>query len=202
MENSMTLARAFVAAAAALLLTACLPVTTKVPVGTTVGFKPDPMLLGTWRARGTNEKEGASNLTFLANNDGTMTAVLVTPPHDHWGGEWGAYELHAATLGANHYLNAREIIANGKIDHESPLTKRNIVLLYRAAGRGRIEIYQMDDKAAAAAIKAHEIAGDIEPGQDGDVHITADEPALDAFMRSSRAAAMFTKPLITMTRVD
>ena len=35
-----------------------------------------------------------------------------------------------------------------------------------------------------------------------DWRATNDEPALDAFMRSSRAAAMFSKPLITMTRVD
>jgi hypothetical protein len=197
----MTLARAFVAVAAALLLTACLPVTTKVPVGTTAGFKPDPLLLGTWSAR---DKDGdeMSYLHFLGKQDGSMTVLVVTPPHGTSLGEWSQYDLRVATLGANHYINAQEVTVNGKISADNPFAKQSVMLMYRADGRGTIQLYTMDEKAAAAAIKAHEIAGDVEPGQDGDVHITAGEPALDAFMRSSRAAAMFTKPLITMTRVD
>jgi len=197
----MTLARAFVAVAAALLLTACLPVTTKVPVGTTVGFKPDPLLLGTWSAR---DKDGdeMSYLHFLGKEDGSMTVLVVTPPHGTSLGEWSQYDLRVATLGANHYINAQEVTVNGKINADNPFAKQSIMLMYRADRQGTIQLYTMDEKAAAAAIKAHEIAGDIEPGQDGDVHITAEEPALDAFMKSSRAAAMFSKPLITMTRVD
>jgi len=197
----MTLARAFVAVAAALLLTACLPVTTKVPVGTTAGFTPDPLLLGTWTAR---DKDGdeMSYLHFLGREDGSMTVLVVTPPHGTRLGEWSQYDLRVATLGANHYINAQEVTVNGKINTDNPFAKQSIMLMYRADRQGTIQLYTMDDKAAAAAIRAHEIAGEIEPGQDGDVHITADEPALDAFMKSSRAAAMFSKPLITMTRVD
>jgi hypothetical protein len=196
----MTLARAFVAAAA-LLLTACLPVTTKVPVGTTAGFAPDPLLLGTWSAR---DKDGdeMSYLHFLGKADGGMTVLVVTPPHGTSLGEWSQYDLRVATLGANRYINAQEVTVNGKINADNPFAKQSIMLMYRADRRGTIQLYTMDDKAAAAAIRAHEIAGEIEPGQDGDIHITADEPALDAFMKSSRAAAMFSKPLITMTKVD
>lgn len=197
----MTLARSLVTVAAALLLTACLPVTTKVPVGTTVGFKPDPALLGTWRARDKDDDE-ISYLHFLGKEDGSMTVLVVTPPHGTHLGEWSQYDLRVATLGANHYINAQEVTVNGKTSADNPFAKQSIMLMYRMGSRGTIHLYTMDDKAAAAAIRAHEIAGDIEPGQDGDVHITADEPALDAFMRTSRAAAMFSKPLITMTKVE
>jgi ABC-type molybdate transport system substrate-binding protein len=61
-------------------------------------------------------------------------------------------------------------------------------------------LYQMDDKVVADAIRAGEIAGDIEPGDNGDVHITASQPALDAFMKTPRAAKLFSKALVTLTR--
>jgi len=46
------------------------------------------------------------------------------------------------------------------------------------------------------------IAGEVEPGQDGDVHITADAKALDAFMQSPRAGKLFNKSLIALSRVE
>jgi hypothetical protein len=58
----------------------------------------------------------------------------------------------------------------------------------------------MDDKAMAAAIRAGEIAGEIEPGENGDVRITAGEPALDTFLRTPRATRLFSKVLVTLTR--
>src|SRR3954451_23857445 len=46
----MRLARLiFTVAAASALLGACLPVATRVPAGSTIGFKIDPVLVGTWR---------------------------------------------------------------------------------------------------------------------------------------------------------
>jgi hypothetical protein len=74
-------------------------------------------------------------------------------------------------------------------------------LLYRSGPHGTVDLYQMDEKLAADAIRAHRIAGQVDPGQDGDVHITADEPALDRFMATPEAAALFIKPMVRMTRV-
>ena len=53
-----------------------------------------------------------------------------------------------------------------------------------------------------AAVKANEIAGTVDPGEDGDVHITANAKALDKFLASPRGAALFSKPLVTMTRQE
>ena len=186
---------------AASALAACLPVTSKVAVGTSVGFKPDPALLGTWKARGDNADDAPAYVHILGNDDGTMTAVLVTPPHKQNLGEWSTYTLRAATLGANHIVNAQEQIANGKVS-SGPLATEHVLLLYRQSGRGTVTLYHMEDKATTAAIRAHDIAGEIEPGQSGDIHVTAGEPALDKFFASPRASKLFSKPLVTLTRVD
>lgn len=185
---------------AILMVAACLPVTSKVPVGSTAAFKPDPALLGTWKA---SDPDGDSPgyLHFIGNEDGTMTALLVTPPQKENLGEWSAYTLRVAALGANHIVNAQEVIANGK-PAEGPLAQDNMLLLYRPTGRGTITLYIMDDKAAAAAIKAGAIAGEVDPGENGDVRITAVEPALDNFMRTPQAAKLFSKALVSLTRVE
>jgi hypothetical protein len=197
----MRLAPLLAAIGLALLTAACLPVTSKVPVGTSVGFKPDPRLLGTWLGRGKDE-ERSSYLHFLGAKDGTMVAILVSPPHGDNLGEWSEYRLRAATLGANHFINAQEIIINANSDNDRSLSREIIVLLYRTGRRGSLDLYLMDEKAAAEAIRAHRIAGQVDPGQDGDVHITADEPALDRFMATPEAALLFTKPMVRLHRVD
>lgn len=184
----------------ALALAACLPVTSRVPVGSAVGFKPDPALLGTWKAHDA-ETDTPVYVHILGNEDGSMTAVLVTPPHLQNLGDWSIYTLRAATLGTNQILNVQEQFANGK-PSSGPLATQNILLLYRATGGGTLVLYQMDDKATAAAIRDRAVVGEIDPGEDGDVRITASEPALDKFFASPRAAKLFSKPLVTLTRVE
>ena len=185
---------------AATFLAACLPVSSKVPVGSTLGFKPDRSLMGTWKATGPDGGE-PSFVHILGNDDGTMTALIVTPPQKENLGEWSDYSLRAATVGANHIVNAQERSANGK-SSQGPLTELHVLLLYRATGAKQLTLYQMDDKAVAAAIRAGEVAGEIEPGDNGDVRITAAEPALDAFMKTPRAAKLFVKPLVVLNRAD
>ena len=183
---------------AASLLAACLPVTSKTPVGSTAGFRTDPSLLGTWKAQ--VPAGPPAYLHILGGEDGTMTAILVNPPHAEDLGDWTTYTLRAVTLGANHLLNAQETLTNGEAS-DGPLAEEHVVLLCLEKGTNQITLYQMDDQAVAAAIRAGEIAGVAEPGKEGDVRITAGEPALDAFMKTSRAAKLFSKELVTLTRV-
>lgn len=185
---------------AVLGLAACLPVSSKTPVGTTVGFKPDPALLGTWKARDPNGGGAPAYIHFLGSEDGTMTAILVEPPQKENLGEYSVYRLRVATLGANHIVNAQEVTNNGK-QTEGPLAEENMLFLYRSDSKGNFTLYQMDDKAVAALIKAGAIAGDVEPGQDGDVRLTANAASLDAFMRTPRADKLFSKALVTMAKV-
>lgn len=182
-------------------LAACLPVSSKTPVGSTVGFKADPALLGTWKARDPDGTSAPAYIHFLGNADGTMTAVLVEPPQKENQGEYSVYRLRAVTLDANHILNTQEITNNGN-PAEGPLTEENMLFLYRSDSKGKLTLYQMDDKAVAALIKSGVIAGEVEPGQDGDVRLTADAASLDAFMRTPRAGALFSKPLVAMVKVD
>ena len=189
------------ASLAMLALAACLPVSSKVPVGSTVGFKPDPALLGSWKARDPAGGGSPGYIHFLGNEDGSMTAVLVDPGQPGNAGDYSVYRVRVAALGANHILNVEEVNNNGKAS-DGPMAEMNMLLLYRLEGKSKLTLYQMDDKAVAALIKSGAIAGDVEPGQDGDVHITADAAALDTFMRTPRAGQLFNKALVTLTRLD
>ena len=198
----MTRFRVAITLCFSLLAAACLPVTTSVPVGSTTGFKPDQALTGTWIATSAdkNDKDsGSAYFHFLPQADGSMTVVMV--PYnagDKDAGEWSVYKVQAATVGGYHYLNAQEVSNNGQAPEES--LSKTFPLLYRTGDGGRVTLYLMDDDAAKAAIQAGKIKGEVEPGDFGDVHITADAAALDAFFATPEGAAMFKKPLLVMTR--
>lgn len=185
---------------ASLFLLSCLPVSSKIPAGTTVGFKPDPTLLGLWKGQGP-DKDAPAYFHFLGNDDGSMTAIVIEPPHQQNLGAWSVYRLRVAMLGGNRVINVQEVSDNGKPSQEEAAAQ-NMLMLARAGRRGKIVLYIMDDKETAAAIKAGEIAGKVEDGENGDVHLTADAAALDTFMSTPHAAALFKKPLVTLTRIE
>ena len=183
---------------AALFVAACLPVTTKNPVGSTVGFKADPAIIGLWKGRGDDSDDKDGYFYFLRNEDGSITAILITPGKDT--DDWGTFTLQTASLGANHLMNVREALKNGQPNDEE-LAKANILLLYRIERDGKLTLALLDDEATAAAVKAGKIQGTIEPGSSGDVHITAEPAAQDAFFATKEGAALFSKKLVTLTRV-
>jgi hypothetical protein len=185
---------------AALFVAACLPVTTRNPVGSTAGFKPDPALIGLWKGHGEDEDKDDQDgyFYFLRNEDGSITAILITPGKDT--DDWGTFTLETATLGPNHLMNVREGLKNGKPNDEE-LAKANIPMLYRIERDGTLTLALLDDEAAAAAVRAGKIPGTIEPGTSGDVHITAEPAAQDAFFATKEGAALFSKKLVTLTRV-
>jgi hypothetical protein len=61
-------------------------------------------------------------------------------------------------------------------------------------------LYQMNEDATKAAIKAGKIKGDVGQGQFGDAVITADQAALDAFIASPQGAALFSEKFATLTK--
>ncbi|GEM_PF-836025 len=197
----MTRIRAAAAAAICLFLASCLPVTTSVPVGSTAGFRPDPSLIGTWIARSADKSDknaDAAYFHFLPQPDGSFTLVMTPYKPAKDSGEWSVYRLQTATLGTNRFINAQEVSNNGKAPDDS-LT-RIFPLLYRAGKGGQITLYLVDEDAAKAAIQSGKIKGEIEQGSYGDVHITADAQALDAFFQSPDGLKLFVKPLLVMTR--
>ena len=187
-----------VLALAALFVAACLPVTTTNPVGSTVGFKPDPALIGLWKGHGEDADDQDGYFYFLRNEDGSITAILITPGKDM--DDWGTFTLETATLGPNHLMNVREGLKNGKPNDEE-LAKANIPMLYRIERDGKLTLALLDDEATAAAVRAGKIQGTIEPGTSGDVHITAEPAEQDAFFATREGAALFGKKLVTLTRV-
>lgn len=183
--------------AAALFVAACLPVTTENPVGTTAGFKPDPALAGSWRA---SDKDGTpAYLHFWSRPNGKMLAIIFESPHQHSDGSASMFELETAMLGANRYMNARELGDDGKPNEPR---RPSFPLLYSIAGHKTLTLSLLDEEATREAIKSGKVKGEIEPGQSGDIRITADTAALDKMFASAQGRALFRKPLLVAHRLD
>ena len=179
---------------AALLAASCLPVTSKSPVGTTVGLGADPLLLGTWKSTG---KDAPGYFHFLRAENGTLTVLTVMPASPKGDSEWSRYTATTATLGARHFLNAREVSNNGKAaDAGAP----NIPLLYTVDAAGAVALYLIDEAAAKDAIAAGRIEGTIEDGDYGNAVLTAAPGKLDAFFARADGAALFKEKLVVLTK--
>jgi hypothetical protein len=186
---------------AALFVAACLPVTTKNPVGTTAGFKQDASIVGVWKVEPQKDDKDSHQgfLAFLsASDDGAMTGVMLAPgPGDD---DWGSYNLKLATLGNNHFINAWAGTNNGKMADKDE-AESDVLLLYRLGKDGKLTLWLLDEDKAREAVKAGRIKGDVGQGSMGDVHITTEPAALDKFFASKEGAALFTKPMAVMDRV-
>ncbi len=196
----MKVLRIVFALCAALAASACLPVTTSAPIGTTQGFVIDSSLLGTWKGIAGGEKV-ASYFHFLPGHDGTIMAVVVTPPSDDDEGGWGAFALQTAKLGNNYFMNAQEVSDNGKVAGDTT-AQAPTPLLYTIGDDGKLTLYMLDEKATAAAIAAGKIAGKVEPGNYGDVSITATPEDLDAFFQTPEGVALFKTPFAVLTKQE
>lgn len=193
------LVRRFAAALLCVLVAGCLPVTTKTPVGTTKALGADAALYGTWKGHGTDDKDVRdAYFHFLDGKDGTLRAVVVFARGTSDDG-WSVFQVRTATLGQNRYINAVETF-----DKDAPasdgLMDATIPILYTINGRV-LTLFLMDEEKAKAAIEKGEIAGTVENNQFGDVKITAEAEALDAFLAKPEAAGLF-KPFLVLKRVE
>jgi len=198
----MRLLRAAVAMAAIFLAAGCLPVTSKTPVGTTAGLGADEALTGTWIGKSLDAEDKSDNHTiyfhFLKGKEGNLTALIVGAGDAKDDG-WMAFDLRTAILGKNRFINAVDTFDDNQ-RAEGPLKDANIPLLYTIKG-GKLTLYWLDEDKVKAAIKAGKIAGTVESGDFGDVKITAEPAALDAFMATPEAAALF-KVFIVLKRAE
>jgi hypothetical protein len=179
---------------------ACLPVTSKSPIGTTAGYKADPLLTGLWKV---TSKNSWGWFAFFPQSNGSTQVVMLEPsaPGDKSGwdkGGWIVFAVHTATLGADRYMDASETEEDGKTPGQK---LEHMPVLYRFGADGSLALTLMDEDAAKAAIKAGRIAGQVGPGQFGDLVLTATPAALDAFLESPAGHALFDKPAVILERV-
>jgi hypothetical protein len=200
----MRIHRIALAIAGSLLLAGCLPVTSKTPIGTTAGLGADQALYGTWVGRSQDEKDkGKAYFHFLQDKDqatDTISALMVMTGPDKNDDGWMSFTVSTAKLGAANYMNAVETAENGK-PVEGELKDASIPLLYRIGRNHTLTLYWLDEDKVNEAITAGKIAGTVEPGKFGDVKITVDAAALDAFMATPEAAKLF-KVFIVLKRVE
>lgn len=181
------------------LLAGCLPVTSTTPVGATAGLGADKALIGTWKghsADADNKDDGFFH--FMQAKDGSLTLAVIMAKGSADDG-WTIFNTRTATLGKNHFINAVETF-DKDAPAEGALKNANIPLLYVMKDH-TLTVYLMDEDKAKAAINAGKIKGTIEPGNSGDVRITADAAELDAFMARPEAANLF-KVLMVLKRAD
>lgn len=180
-------------------LAACPPVVTKTPVGTTIAATPDPALSGMWKGKVAGGKT-ETYFTLYPQSDGTVTAIVATPPVGSDEGGWAIFSLQTVVLGPNHYMNVTETNNEGK-PADGNMAGNTTPVLYRINGDGTLVIYLIDEKAATNAIKAGKIAGTVGEGQYGDVTLTAAATDLDAYMGSPDGRALYIKPFALLKRV-
>jgi len=101
-------------AAAMLTLAACYPPTTSHPIGSTVGLKIDPAVLGVWRAPDPDNHR-TIYYHLLSAKDGTIFAVLV--PDQGQASDVSMLKLKAASFGNFGFLNVRLMM---DAEHETP----------------------------------------------------------------------------------
>jgi hypothetical protein len=181
------------------VLAGCLPVTSKTPVGTTAGLGTDPALYGTWKGQSSDAKDkDDATFHFMKAKDGSVTALIVLAKGSDDDG-WTVFNVRTATLGKNHFINAVETF-----DKDAPadgsLKNANIPLLYTINSR-TLTLYLIDEDKAKEAVQRGAIKGTVEPGQSGDVQITADAAELDAFMAKPEAAKLF-KVFIVLRKAE
>jgi hypothetical protein len=185
----------------ALALAACFPPTTKHPVGSTIGLKNDPLILGSWKAapRSGDKENEFFYFHFLAGKHGIL-AVLV--PNGGAASDLLLVELTTVRLGAVGILNARLVPGpDADTSNSSADPAGTIPLLYRLDARGRLLLFTLDEDATKDAIRAHKIAGTLGTSGSGDAVITADAPALDKFFRSPAGLALFKNQFQIMTKM-
>jgi hypothetical protein len=183
--------------AGALLLAACLPVSSSIPLGTTVGLSADKALLGSWIDREKDKERGVEYVTyyyFLPVNETTISVVAVMlADKEGRNGGWEHYRLSTATLGPHRYMNVVRTSKSGGTmdDHETGF----IPMLYRLDGDSILTLYLLDEDKIKEAIKAGLIAGVVpeekDDSKDTDIRLTATGPALDAFFAKPDADKYF-----------
>lgn len=178
-----------------LVLSACLPVTSSSPLGTTVAANRDPRLTGMWKGR--VGSAGAAHIVFYPDHEGVRKILVIASPAVDDDGGWLVFEARGATLGGKSYLDARELEDDGK----APDPKlSHVSILYSIGADGSLVFYLIDEAAARRAIGKGAIAGTVEPGEFGDIRITAGPVALDRFFASAAGRALFTRPLGILRR--
>lgn len=188
----MTLCWKAAAFAAVLFSAGCVTPVSVNPVGTTTGLGRDMALVGTWRDDAFRFDDRES-ITVAPVGDSGMTAFRVRlPDTPEEQGSFTLYAFSTATLGQNHFINARKVLlASDKRDEDAGW----MPLYYTVKANGRsAKLYYLDSEKLAKTIESGALKGRVERKKDGAIDaitITADPAELDAFFTKPEAASLF-----------
>lgn len=171
------------------------------PVGTPTP-EPDSDLVGLWKATMTDgdKDDNQAYFHFVRKGDGTLTVVIVSAKTKGDGDVMGA-RVTTTRVGGNRFLNAT-LLPMDRDDKDDEQPPGTVPVLYELDSSHHLTLYLMDEDKTKAVITAGKIKGTVGQGQFGDATITADQPALDAFVGSREGLALFTDKFAVMTRMD
>ncbi len=185
-----------------LFAAACLPVTSKSPVGTTTGLGNDAALYGTWKGYSADDHSPVYVHILRSKNDEAIQAVMVGTGNDKEEGTIMLVELRTATLGENHFMNVIKFYTKDEHGETvNTLKDASIPVLYRFGKNHSLRLYLLSEDKTKEAIAAGKLQGNVESGNFGDVKITSDAPALDAFMATPEAAKLF-KEFVALKKAE
>jgi hypothetical protein len=190
--------RILLAIVALLALGGCFPSMTSHPIGTTVGLKVDPALLGTWKSDPDPDNKRISYYHFLTGPKDTITAMIV--PDRGEASDIIMMTLTTAHLGKSAFMNVR--VLNGFNPDVKDQPPGSIPVLYSFGAKGTLTFTLLDEDKVKDAIKTHKIAGDAGEKDSDDATITADGPALDKFFLSPVGLALFQTRFVVLHKID
>jgi hypothetical protein len=179
-------------ALAALSLAAC--VSLKEPIGTSVGYRNDPALEGLWLGKPDKDKP-IGYYHVIPNADDSFTVVGIAPKTDKDKASWGTLAMTTVKLGPNRYMNVRETGEDGGPPKDEN-TAKSTPAYYELNG-DTLAVFAFDADKVAAEVNAGRVAGIVHMDEQKQfvqsVEITADGPALDAWLSRTDARKLFVE---------
>ncbi|MDP6707392.1 MAG: hypothetical protein QF893_13695 [Alphaproteobacteria bacterium] len=191
------LGRAVMAAAVALLLAACVPVSNQ-PLSDPATARLTPELAGVWTARIENEQAG---LHILFRDERLAELLLTAERRGNEGprGEWMAFTFFPSRIGGHDYVNLRYVTQSGANQAEPP--EGYLFAHYRLSPDGSLDVWTMSAGGAKQAIQSG-LAGEIKKGKWVDeVRFAATTAELAAYLASHDPKTLFAEHMGTFRRL-
>lgn len=170
------------------MLAACTTVSTQNPIGISHGVVTDNRLVGSWKLVPKDTNDDKEYVFVMPRKEGGLQAIVVMTASDPNDSGWFTLNLVVGRAGDHALINMQPILENGEPIKDPP--DGYLPMLYRFQADGRIQLFYSSDDAMKEAIQNGSIAGTIE--KNGNVRITADPQALDAFY-ADKAPVLFNR---------
>jgi len=181
--------------ALAVLLGGCLP-QSREPIAPASEAITEPRLAGLW----VGERNGQAIYVHVLLRDLGMMDVLTVSHESDGRGDWDLYGAYVTVAGAQRYINLQPSGARGANETETP--EPYFFAAYELAGRDRLSVRFLSNRALSAAIDANRLAGTVTRDIGGpSVELTDSAAHIRDFLATASPRDLFDDP-IELRRLD